>query len=324
MNCFDTAVRMATVGVLMTFVGSVAAQQDYPSKPIRIITPYVAGGSTTVLARLVGQKLTESWGQQVIVDNRGGGDTIIGSDVAAKSPPDGYTILLAGTTLVMNASLYSKLPYDTFKDFAPIAALTSYEIFLSIHPSLPANNLQEFIAFAKSRPGQLNYATTGTTAQLAAELFNNLAGTKIQHIPYKGGGQSITDVVAGQVQLTFCPATNVIGHVKNGRLKGIAISGKKRLSALPQVPTFSEAGLPGYDVTTWYGLLAPAGTPKEIVDKVSAEIARILALPDLKQKLDSQGFDPLIYTADEFAALMKADYAKYAKIIKTANIKLNN
>ncbi len=324
MKAFYAVVRIVTAGVLVALAGPVAAQHDYPVKPVRIITPYVPGGSTSVLARLVGQKLTESWGQQVLVDNRGGGDTIIGTDAVAKSPPDGYTILLAGTTLVMNASLYSKLPYDTFKDFAPIAALTSYEMFLSIHPSLPANNLQEFIAFAKSKPGQLNYASTGTTAQLAAELFNNLAGTKIQHIPYKGGGQSITDVVAGQVQLTFCPPTNVIGHVKNGRLKGIAVSGKKRLSALPQVPTFAEAGLPGYDVTTWYGLFAPAGTPKEIVDKVSAEIARILALPDLKQKLDSQGFDPFIATADEFAAVMKADYAKYAKIIKTANIKVND
>ena len=301
MRGFNAVLRSVTVGMLMALAGQAAAQQAYPNKPIRIITPYVAGGSTSVLARLVGQALTESWGHQVIVDNRGGGDTIIGSDVVAKSPPDGYTILLAGTTLVMNASLYSKLPYDTFKDFAPVAGLTSYEYFLVVHPALPANNLQEFVAYAKSKPGQLNYASTGTTSQLANELFNIMAGTKIQHIPYKGGGQSITDVIAGQVQLTFAPPTNVIGHVKNGRLKGIAVSGKKRLTALPQIPTFAEAGLPGYDVTTWYGLLAPAGTPKEINDKLSAEIARILALPDLREKLDTQGFEPLTATADEFA-----------------------
>ena len=324
MRGFNAVLRSVTVGMLMALAGQAAAQQAYPNKPIRIITPYVAGGSTSVLARLVGQALTESWGHQVIVDNRGGGDTIIGSDVVAKSPPDGYTILLAGTTLVMNASLYSKLPYDTFKDFAPVAGLTSYEYFLVVHPALPANNLQEFVAYAKSKPGQLNYASTGTTSQLANELFNIMAGTKIQHIPYKGGGQSITDVIAGQVQLTFAPPTNVIGHVKNGRLKGIAVSGKKRLTALPQIPTFAEAGLPGYDVTTWYGLLAPAGTPKEINDKLSAEIARILALPDLRENLDTQGFEPLTATADEFAALMKSDYAKYAKIIKTANIKISD
>lgn len=310
--------------VFVVFVVSAAAQQAYPTKPIRIITPYAAGGSTSVLARLVGQKLTENWGQQVLVESRGGGDTIIGADAAAKSQADGYTILLIGTTLVMNASLYSKLPYDTFKDFVPIATLTINEHFLVVHPSVPVNNLQELIALAKSKPGRLNYASTGTSTHLSSELFKILTGTKIQHIPYKGGGQSITDMIAGQVDMTFAVPTNVIGHVKNGRLKGIAVSGKKRLSALPQVPTFAEAGMPGFDISSWYGLLAPAGTAKEIIDKLSAEIARMLALPDFKEKLDSQGFAPFVSSADQFAALMTADYAKYANVIKTANIKLEN
>ncbi len=324
MNTFNAVVRVVMVGTLMAIAGAVAAQQTYPSKPIRIITPYAAGGSTSVLARLVGQKLTENWGQQVLVDSRGGGDTIIGADVAAKSPPDGYTILLIGTTLVINASLYSTLPYDTFKDFAPIATLTINEHFLVVHPSVPANNLQELIALAKSKPGQLNYASTGTSTHLSSELFNIVAGTKIQHIPYKGGGQSITDVIAGLVEMTFAVPTNVIGHVKNGRLRGIAVSGKKRLSALPQVPTFTEAGLPRFDISSWYGLLAPAGTPKEVIDKLAAEVARILALPDFKEKLDGQGFAPFVSTSGQFAALMKADSAKFARIIKTANIKMAN
>ena len=324
MKVFNAILRLATIGVLMGLAGPIAAQQDYPIKPIRIITPYAAGGSTSVLARLVGQKLTERWGQQVLVESRGGGDTIIGTDAVAKSPPDGYTILLIGTTLVINANLYSKLPYDTFKDLAPIATLTINEHFLVVNPSVPANNLQELIALAKSKPGQLNYASTGTSTQLSSELFNIVAGTKIQHIPYKGGGQSITDVIGGQVEMTFAVPTNVIGHVKSGKLRGIAVSGKNRLSALPEVPTFAEAGLPSFDIMSWYGLLAPAGTPREIIDKLSAEVAGILVLADFREKLDSQGFAPFVSTSDQLAALMKADSAKYARIIKTANIKVAN
>ena len=324
MKAFNAMVQVVTAGMLMAVAAQVAAQQGYPNKPIRIITPYAPGGSTSVLARLVGQKLTESWGQQVLVDSRGGGNTIIGSDAAAKSPPDGYTLLVAGTTLLINANLYSKMPYDTFKDLAPISALTSLEYFLAAHPSVPANNLQELIALAKAKPGELNYAATGTTMHVVSELFNILAGTKLQHVPYKGGGQAQTDIVGGQVQLMFAIPSNVISHVKNGRLKGIAVSGKNRLPAAPQVPTFTESGLPGYDVTSWYGLFAPAGTPKEIIDKLAAETAKMLALPDFKEKLESQGFEAFPSTPDELAALMKADFAKYAKIIKTANIKIED
>jgi len=324
MNAFKAASRVVTIAVLMAVAAPVQAVEDYPNRPIRIITPYAAGGSTSVLARLVGQKLTEDWGQQVLVESRGGGDTIIGTDAAAKSQADGYTLLLNGTTLVMNASLYPKLPYDTFKDLAPIATVTINEHCLVVHPSVPANNLQELIALAKSKPGRLNYASTGTSTHLSSELFNILAGTKIQHIPYKGGGQSITDVIGGQVDMTFAVSSNIISHVKNGRLKGIAVSGKKRLSALPQMPTFAEAGMPDFDISSWYGLLAPAGTAKEIIDKVSAEIARMLALPDFKDKLEAQGFAPFLSSTEQFAALMKANYAKYAAVIKTANIKVND
>jgi len=322
MKTFTVVVRMATLGVLMAVAGHVAAQQGYPNKPIRIITPYAPGGSTSVLARLVGQKLTEAWGQQVLVESRGGANTIIGSDAAAKSAPDGYTLLVAGSTLVINASLYPKLPYDTFKDLAPIAALTSLEYLLAANPSVPANNLQELIALAKSKPGKLNYAATGTTMQIVSEQFNILAGTKLQHVPYKGGGQAQTDIVGGQVELMFAVPSNVISHIKSGRLKGIAVSGKKRLPAAPQVPTFTEGGLAGFDVTSWYGLFAPAGTPKGIIDKLAAETAKMLALPDFKEKMEAQGFEAFPSTPDELAALMRSDYAKYAKIIKIANIKV--
>jgi len=324
MKAFNAVVRMLATCALMGLAGSVAAQEPYPSKPIRFITPYAPGGSTTVVARLIGQKLTEAWGQQVIVDNRPGGNTIIGSEALVKSAPDGYTILLAGTPHVVNPSMLPT-PYDAIKDFAPVATATSNEILLVVHPSVPANNLGEFIALAKSRPGQLNYATssTGGSPHLASELFNIMAGVKTQHIPYKGGGPAVTDLLGGQVQMIFAIPTNVIAHVKGGRLKAIAVSGESRLSALPQVPTFTEGGLPGFSVKTWYGVLAPAGTPKPIIDKMSAEIARILAMPDIKEKLDSQGFETFISTADEFAALIKADLAKYAKIIKAADIKVD-
>ncbi len=322
MKVFSAVARMVMLGILMAIAGYAAAQESYPSKPIRFITPYAPGGSTTVVARLVGQKLSENWGQQVMVDNRPGGNTIIGTEALYRSAPDGYTILLAGTPHVVNPSMLPT-PYDAIKDFAPVATATSNEVLLVVHPSVPANNLKEFIALAKAKPGQLNYATssTGGSPHLASELFNIMAGVKTQHIPYKGGGPAVTDLIGGQVQLIFAIPTNVIAHVKSGRLKAIAVSGETRLSSLPQVPTFTESGLPGFSAKTWYGVLAPAGTPKPIINKLSGEIAKILAMPDIKQKLAAQGFEPFISTPEEFAALIKADLAKYAKIIKAANIK---
>jgi len=322
MNAFNAVLRMVTIGALIGIASSAVAQQDYPNKPIRFITPYVPGGSTTVVARVIGQKLTESWGQQVIIENRPGGNTIIGTEVVTKSKPDGYTILLAGSTLAVNPSLFPT-PYDPIKDLALVATVASYENVLVVHPSVPANNLQELIALAKSRPGQINYATSsaGGSAHLGAELLNTVAGIKTQHIPYKGGGQAVTDLIAGQVQMMISVPTNVVGHIKNGRLRALAVSGEKRMSALPQVPTFSEAGLPGIVLKTWQGVAAPAGTPMAIIQKMSSEIAKIVFLPDVKEMLEKQGFDPFISTPEQCAALLKADMARYAKIIKDANIK---
>ncbi|MFH1604550.1 MAG: tripartite tricarboxylate transporter substrate-binding protein, partial [Pseudomonadota bacterium] len=228
MKAFNAVLRMVTVGVLTGLAGSVAAQQAYPSRPIRFITPYPPGGGTTVVARLIAQKLTESWGQQVIVDNRGGGNTIIGTEIGAKSPPDGYTISFVDTTLVILPNLYHALPYDTSRDFAPIATLTRIPFMLVLHPSLPANNLHEFIALAKSRPGQLNYATSssGGLGHLATEMFSIMTGVTMQHVPYKGGGPALVDLLGGQVQVHFNVPINLISPVKSGRLKAIAISGE--------------------------------------------------------------------------------------------------
>ena len=325
MKVFKAVVRMAAAGLLFALAGPGAAQQAYPGKPIRFLTPYAPGGATDVIARLVGQKLTERWGQQVLVDNRPGGNTIIGTEALVKSAPDGYTIILVGYTHVVNPSLLHT-PYDAIKDFAPVATVTGNETILVVHPSVPANTLQEFIALAKSKPGQLNYATssTGGPTHLPAEMFNILAGVKTQHIPYKGGGPAVTDLVGGQVQLMFAIPSNVVAHIKSGRLKAIAVTGETRLSALPQVPTTTEAGLPGFDVKNWYGILAPAGTPKTIIDKLSAEVARILGLPDVKERLLGQGLEPFYSTPEQFAVLMKADMVKYAQVIKTANIKMDN
>ncbi len=322
MKAFNAVARMLTSVALLALAGTAAAQQDYPTKPIRLIVPFAPGGGTNIVARLVGQKLTESLGQQVNVDNRPGGNTIIGSETLVRSPPDGYTIIVVTVAHAINPHLFP-VPYDPIRDFAPVATIVGSELILVVHPSLPANDLRGFIALAKAKPGQLNYATSGsgTSSHLTAEFFNILAAVKIQHIPYKGSGPALTDLIGGQVQLSFQSPSAVVGHIKSGKLKPIAITGQTRAPALPQVPTFTEAGLPGLDVKLWYGVLAPAGTPKPIIDRLSNELATILAAPDFKEKLASQGVEPFISTSEQFAALIKTDSAKYAKIIKSANIK---
>ncbi|MFH1602965.1 MAG: tripartite tricarboxylate transporter substrate binding protein [Pseudomonadota bacterium] len=325
MRAMNLVVRLVIVSVLMAIAGSVVAQHAYPSKPIRIVVPFAPGGSISVLARLVGQKMTESWGQQVIVDNRPGGNTIIGADYVAKSLPDGYTILFAGVSQIISSILIPHLPYDVIRDFSAVATIVRTEQLLVAHPSLPARNLKAVIALAKSKPAQLNYGSSGSGSptHLAGELFNLMADVKIQHIPYKGGGPAIVDILGGQIQLLFAVPVSAISHVQNGRLRGIAVSGERRLTALPAVPTFTEAGLPDFRVGYWNGVLAPAGVPKAILDKLSSEIAKIVVMPDVKEKLASQGMDPFITTPEQLAALMKADMLRYAKIIKDAHIKLD-
>ncbi len=317
--------RIVAVGAFMVFAASAAAQQAYPSKSIRFITAFAAGGSTDIIARLIGQKLTQSWGQPVLVDNRPGGNTMVGTDAAAKSAPDGYTIILVGAShnlvpLLLNA------PYDPIKDFAPVATVAKSEFVLLLNPSVPANNLKEFIAYAKARPGQLNYATPGAGGgqHLATELLNLIAGIKMQHIPYKGAGPALNDLLGGQVQVFISTIVAAIAHVRSGKLKAVAVSGERRSSALPEVPTFDEGGLSGLRIRAVFGILAPAGTPKTIVNRLSAELAKILAQPDFEEKLTGQGLEAFISTPEQYAILLKEGLATNARIIKNANIKFEN
>ncbi len=324
-RCLSAVVRLLTAGALMVLAGSSAAQQGYPNKPIRLITPFAPGGGTSVIANLIGQKLTESWGQQILIDHRPGGNTIIGSEALVRSPPDGYTIMLQAGGHAVHLSL-QPLPYDTVKDFAPVTTVTSSAYILVLHPSVPANNLQEVIALAKSKPGKLNFASAGTGGlpHMAGELFQIMTGVKFLHVPYKGSGPAIVDLIAGQVDLSFQDPLNVVTRIKAGRLKAIAVTGDSRLPALPDLPTFAEAGLPGLDIKNWYGIFAPAKTPRGIINKLSSELGRIMTTSDMKEKLANQGVEPFVSSPEQFSALIKADIAKYARIIKTANIKLEN
>ncbi|HZN27289.1 MAG TPA: tripartite tricarboxylate transporter substrate binding protein [Burkholderiales bacterium] len=315
----------AALALLAVSSAAWCAEQPYPNKHIRLISPYAPGGGNSLMARLVGERLTESWGRQVIVDNRPGGNTIIGTAAAAKATPDGYTMLLAGSSHVI-VPLAIDTPYHPIRDFAAIGTIAKYEQILVVNPSLPAKTLQEFIALAKSRPGQLNYVTfgSGSSSHLAMELLSLTTGIRMQHIPHKGTGPALTDVIGGHADAFLSTPSAAIPHIRSGRLRALAVSGQARSPAVPDVPSFSEAGLPGFEVRSWYGLVAPAGTPKPIVEKVSGELARIIATPDMRDKLSTQGVEPYANSAEGFTALLKSDMAKWAKVIKAANIKLEN
>ncbi len=299
------------------------SQNNYPNKPIRIISPYSAGGTTDILARLIAPKLIESWGQQIIVDNRPGGNTVIGSEATVKSSADGYTLLSILTSHVIVPNLM-QTPYDAIKDFSAIATLAKTQLVMVVHPSLPAKNLQQLINLAKNKPMQLNYSSggSGTVTHLAGEFFNMLANVKTNHIPYKGSAQALIDVVGGQVQMYYSPPIVAISHMKNNRLLGIVTTGDNRLSVLPDIPTAVESGMKQFIMNIWYGFLAPANVPVYIINKLNLEISRILSIPDIREKLLSQGMEPYVTSPDQFSSLMKIDLAKYNKIINNANIKL--
>lgn len=309
-------------GLLVT--ACVHAQTPYPAKPIRLIVPFPPGGSTTIVARLYSQKLIDAWGQQVVVDNRGGGNTIIGSEAMVKAAPDGYTLLHVTSTHVINPSLL-KTPYDATRDFAPVATLVGTETLLVINNNVPVASVQELIALAKAKPGQLNFASSGsgTTNHLAMEMFCLLAGIRMQHIPHKGAGPAVTDLIGGQVQVFTNNALPLTPFVKSGRMRAIAISGAKRLLSLPDVPTFAEAGLPAFDGRSWQGVMAPAKTPSAIIDKLTREFERILKLADVNDNLLTMGADPFYGTPAQFAGLIKSELARYAKLIKDAKIRLD-
>lgn len=326
MKNFIGTARAAIAGAMLICAGLAAAQDAYPSKPIRIIVPYGPGSSADLLARLVGKKLAERLGQPVLVDNRPGGNTIIGTEALVKSPADGYSILLVVNSHSIVPNLVPNLKYDAIRDFAPISTVSLTELVLAAHPSVPANNLAEFIALAKAKPGQLNYAAAGkgSTTHLAAEMLNLQAGIKMAGIQYTGAGPAVNDLLGGHVQLFITTPLVTIPHVKSGKLKALAISGDTRLASLPQVPTFAESGLPQYDVKVWYGVLAPAGTPKPIVDKLAGEFARITETPEFRDGMTAQGMAPFVRGPEQFAALIKSDLAKYAEIIKHSDINLSD
>lgn len=317
--------RLLAGAAFFSLAAASLAQEAYPSKPIKLIVPYAVGGTNNLLARLLGQKLTDSWGQSVIVDNRPGGNTIIGSELLIKSPADGYTLIVVSVDHAIIPQLVST-PYDAVKDFAPVATLAISQLLLVAHPSLPANTVPEVVALAKSKPDQLSYASAGngTLSHITSEMVNINTGIKMQQIPYKGGGAALADLLGGQVPLFFSVPVNAIQHVKGGKLKAIAVTGPARLSALPQTPTFSESGMQGIDAKAWFGVLAPVGTPRPIVNKLATEINRIFATAEVRDVLSAQGLEPLISTPEQFGSLIETDRSMYGKVIKAANIKIDN
>ncbi len=310
--------------LLVVAVASGAFGQVYPSKPIRLIVPFAPGGGTDITARAVAQKLTETWGQTVVTDNRPGANGTIGVDVAAKSAPDGYTLTMISSSHAVNVGLYTKLPYDLIKDLAPIIQLTRQPYALVIHPSVPAKSVKELVALARAKSGALNYGSSGTggLSHLGGALLGSLTGTELTHVPYKGGAPAMTDVIAGQIQMLFGTLLLTGPHVKSGRLRALAVTTAQRWPGAPELPTMQEAGVPGFEITQWYGLLAPVKTPQPIVDKLNKEIARILHQPDVKDKLATDGAEAVGNSAEQFGTHVRSEVAKYGKLVKQMGLKL--
>ena len=300
-----------------------AAAQQYPTKAVRFVVPFAPGGGTDIIGRVVAQALNDALGQPVVVDNRGGAGSTLGTEIVAKSPADGYTILFGNISLAFNATLYTKLRYDTIRDLAPISLSAVQPNILVIHPGLPAKNLKEFIELARANPGKYNYASAGTGSgtHLAAELLKLQTKIDIVHVPYKGTGPALTDLLGGQINMMVSTFASALPHVKSGRMRALGVTTVKRSPAAPDVPTLIEGGVAGYDYSTWYGLLAPAGTPKPIIDMLNASNRKVLARDDIKQKLESQGVDPIVNTPAEFSAYMKSETEKWGKVVKATGAK---
>jgi tripartite-type tricarboxylate transporter receptor subunit TctC len=300
-----------------------AAAQSYPVRPVRMIVPFAAGGNTDITARAIGVRLSEVFGQQIVVENRPGGATNIGTELVAKALPDGYTILMGGATNAINMSTQAKPPYDTVRDFAPVILCVKGANVLSMHPSVPAKNLKELIALARARPGQLNFASSGlgSSNQMAGELLKMMANINIVHVPYKGNAPALTDTMAGHVEMMFSGVPALIPHIQSGRLRAIAIGSLKRFTAIPEVPTFDESGVKGYEATTWFGLMAPVKTPKEIVARWNVEVGKILASPDLKGRFINEGLEPMGGTQEEFGKFIRSEIEKYARVVVATGMK---
>ncbi len=295
------------------------AAQEYPSKPVRLIVPFAPGGGNDIVARAIAQQLSASLGRQFVVDNRAGAGGVVGAELAAKSPADGYTLFLGGVgSHAVNPNLHAKLPYDPVTDFAPITLIASAPSVLVVHPSVPARTIEEFTALAKANPGKLNFASNGngSSAQLAAVLYESMAGVRMVHVPYKGLAPALADLLSGEVQLMFSSMVAIIPHIKTGRLRALAVTGRRRSPLLPEVPTLEESGLRGYEAGSWYGILAPAGTPPQIVAKLNAEIVQALQQPAIRERLAAEGAEAIGGTPGEFAAHINAELARVGKLLR--------
>ena len=318
-------VRLAAAVVALVLAPGAAFAQQYPVKPVRFISPYAPGGGTDAMARVLALKLTEALNRQVIVENRPGGGGIVGMEVTARATPDGYTILLGSKgPLTVNPALYAKLPYDTLRDFAPISLISIVPTLLAVHPSLPVKTVKDLIALAKSKPGEITFSSSGNggSGHLAGEQFAWLAGVKMVHVPYRGTGPATTALLSGEVTLSFGNMIALMPHVHAGRLRVLGVTSAKRVSAEPQIPTIAELGLRGYEYITWYGVLAPAGTPHEIVNRLNGELVKIARAPDMKDKLTGEGGDVVGSTPEEFTAHIKTELVNSAKLVKAAGVKV--
>jgi tripartite-type tricarboxylate transporter receptor subunit TctC len=315
------------LGALLVIVACAAQvhAQSYPARTVRLVVPFVPGGGVDFVGRMLAQKLSEMWGHQVIVDNRPGGGTNIGSELVARAAPDGYTLLIGGVPNTVNTWLYRKLPYDVVKDFTPVILIDTAPNVLAVHPSLPVKSVKELIALAKARPGQLTFASAGigSSNHLSGEMFRVMARIDIVHVPYKGGGAAVVDLLAGQVTMYFGTTPSTLPQVRAGRLRGLAVSTAKRSPAAPDLPTMAESGLPGFEQSAWHGLLAPAGTPHAVVAKLNADVLRVLRMPDVLAQFAGQGFDLIGSSPGELADFIKRDLAKYEKLVKSAGIRID-
>jgi tripartite-type tricarboxylate transporter receptor subunit TctC len=317
---------LRSVAALTLALGAATAPaQNYPAHPVKVIVPYAVGGSADVYGRVLAAKLSETMGQPFVIENRPGGGAVIGTDAVAKSAPDGYTLLVMSNTHTVNETLIQKKPYDLMRDLAPITGINSQDLLLVAAPKVKANNLREFIALAKSQPGKLNYASSGpgTPYHMAGELFKHMAGVDIVHVPHKGSDQARTAVLGGQVDMMFDAISTIVSQVRAGKLKALGTTGKSRSTVTPDIPTVAEAGVPGYEATIWLGLMAPAATPKPILERLSAEVKKVIHAPDVKNNWAKQGAVPMDMSPEEFGKFVRADIAKWAKLVKDTGMKVD-
>ncbi len=324
MNKFKFLVSIAVLGAIGSGAALAQTAATFPAKPVRFIAPFPPGGSTDLLARLVAIKLTEAWGQQVTVENRGGAGGTIGVELAARAAPDGYTIVMGHVgTFGFNPTLYPKLPYDAIRDFAPITVLATVPNGMAVHPSLPVKTARDFVALAKAKPGELLYASggSGSASHLAGEYFKLLTKIDMVHVPYKGTGPAMISMISGQTTMTITGMVALMPHVKSNRLKLLGVATMKRLSIMPDIPTINESGVPGYDANQWYGVLTQVAVPREIIAKLHTDIVKVLARPDVKERLAADGAEPVANTPEQFAAHIKAEIARWAPVVKASGAK---